>query len=77
MDGNVVARFRKNAREEIVIRFTEYGGYALADLRLWYEDRDTGDLRPGKGFAIRRELLPELRKAVEAAEKTAREEPGP
>jgi hypothetical protein len=68
-DGIIVAEFEKNASEVVRVRLTEYQGKALLDIRAFYEDRETHERKPGKGLAIRRELLPELKAALEEAER--------
>jgi hypothetical protein len=73
MPDTLIAEFQKNARERVRVSLTEYGGHALLDVRAFYEDA-TGEWKPGKGLAIRRELIPELRKALLAAERVAKTE---
>lgn len=72
-DGQLIAEFDKNQREKVRVRLTTYGGHDLIDIRAFWEDK-AGDLQPGKGLAIRRELIPELRKALQAAEKAVKGE---
>jgi hypothetical protein len=69
-EGVVIAEFEKNAREVVKVRLTRYAGRDLVDIRAWYEG-DDGAFHPGKGIALRRDLLPELRKALAAAEEAA------
>ena len=71
MSDLLIAEFVKNSRERVRITLTEYGGHKLLDMRAYYEDA-TGEWKPGKGLAIRRELLPELRKALMAAERVVK-----
>lgn len=70
---NLVAEFQKNARERVRVALTEYAGHELVDVRAYWQDQ-TGEWRPGKGLALRRELLPELRRALLAAERLAKAE---
>lgn len=70
----LVAEFDKNARERCRVSLTEYGGHDLVDVRAYWQDQ-TGEWRPGKGLALRRELLPELRRALLAAERLAKAGP--
>ena len=72
MSEALIAEFEKYARERVRVRLTEYGGHKLVDVRSFYEDGTTGEWRPGKGLCVRRELLPELRKALLAAERLAK-----
>jgi hypothetical protein len=52
---------RKNAREEIRVARTEYKGFDLINVRVWFEDRETGTMRPGKdGLAFRAGLVDEV-----------------
>jgi hypothetical protein len=70
-DGQKIADVTKNATENIRIRFTEYKGFKLCDIRMFYQ-AGNGEYKPtGKGFAIKRDLLPELRQAIEEAERLA------
>jgi hypothetical protein len=71
-EGTLIGSFDKNQREEIRVRLTEYGGHRLIDIRAYWEDKD-GEKKPGKGLAIRRELLPELKKLIDAAVKAEKE----
>jgi len=72
----VVAELPKNARERLRVALTEYNGHRLCDVRTFYQDR-TGEWRPGKGISVRRALLPELRKALLAAERADRDQDRP
>ena len=62
-----IATIRKNTREELRVSVDTFQGYELLSLRIWFEAED-GSMRPSKkGLALRMELLPELREALEAA----------
>jgi hypothetical protein len=62
-----IAIIRKNAREELRVSVDEFRGHQLINLRVWFEGED-GQMRPGKqGLALRLELLPDLRAALEKA----------
>ncbi len=66
-----IAIIQKNSREELRVTLEEYRGHDLLNLRVWFEAED-GTMRPGKqGLALRLELLPELRQALEAAQAQA------
>ena len=69
-EGVVVTEFDKNTREKIRVSLTEYNGVDLLDVRAFYQAG--GEWKPGKGLAIRRELITPLRKALQAAEKAAK-----
>jgi hypothetical protein len=61
-----VYTFGKNTREQVRATLGEYGGFAVASLRVWVRGPGS-DYRPTtKGITIRIEHLPELRRAVEA-----------
>jgi hypothetical protein len=69
---HVIATIQKNAREELRIALTRFKEYDLISLRVWASGKD-GDAVPTKaGFALRVALLPELRAAIEEAEREAR-----
>lgn len=63
----VVAEFDKNSRERVRVSLTEYKGVPLLDVRAFYQDGN--EWKPGKGVAMRRDLVTPLRKALQAAEK--------
>lgn len=71
-DG-LIAKVAKNAVEELRITLAEWKGRMLFGVRVWWLDGDTW--KPSrKGFACSPERLPELREALEEAEKRAREQ---
>lgn len=71
----VIAELEKNKREIVRVSLTEYGGYKLIDIRTFYEDLKTGQRCPGRsGISMRRELLTDLRKALQAAERAVKAE---
>ncbi len=59
-DGEIVAEILKNAREVYRITRLDFKGYPLVDIRVWFDDATTGELRPGKGVSIKAEVLPEI-----------------
>lgn len=69
----LVSEFQKNARETVRVRLTTYQGRDLIDIRCFYKDPETGEMKPGKGIALRRELLPQLKEAISKAEDMASE----
>jgi hypothetical protein len=73
-EPRLVACFGKNTREEVRAALTAFGGYRLADLRIWVEDREGEPCPTKKGLAVRVEHLPALRDAVEALIAAAAEE---
>ena len=65
MMGQPIAPFRKNATEEVRVSLDDFKGHRLVNVRVWFAG-DDGVLRPGKqGIALRLELLPELRAALD------------
>ena len=58
--------FTKNARgEEIRVSVETFQGHRILSLRTWFPGED-GQMRPGKqGLALKVELLPELRQALD------------
>jgi hypothetical protein len=70
MDKEKVLReFKKNANERVRISFSTFKGKALVNLRVYYNAAEEGEeWRPTpKGLTLRRELIPELKKAVDLA----------
>ena len=81
-NDRLLATVRKNGREEIRVTRGDFKGYDIVGLRVWFEDRDSGEMRPGKdGLAFRAELVDEiieaLRAAKDGAPMTARREKAP
>ena len=57
----------KNCREILRVSIDEFRGHTLLNLRTWFRT-DSGEWRPGRqGVALRVQVLPELRAALEAA----------
>jgi hypothetical protein len=66
MADQLIASIEKNAREEFRVSLSEFNGYDLANVRVFYRAGD-GDLRPGKaGLAIRLEKLPAVIEALQS-----------
>lgn len=73
-EGVIVGAVPKNAREEIRVRLTEFKEFKLVDIRTFYEPENSQEKRPcGKGFAIRRDLLPELIEVLQKAQRMSGE----
>lgn len=60
----VVAEPPKTQREVYRVMRRTFKGYRLADIRVWFDDPDTGELRPGKGVSIKADAPPEIVKAL-------------
>jgi hypothetical protein len=49
----LVAKFAKNATEEVRISLDEFKGKKLVNIRVWYTNSETGQKAPGKqGIAL-------------------------
>ena len=66
-EGMVIAEFEKNSREVVRVSLTQCNGIDLLDVQAFYQS--AGEWKPGKGLAVRRDLVTPLRKALQAAEK--------
>ena len=63
----------KNSREHVVVRASNYMDHDLIDARIFYKEREGGDLLPTKrGFAINVDLVPDL---IDALEKIVSQQP--
>jgi len=63
----VATIIEKNKREQIRIEVNEFRGQDLVDIRVYYQDQDSGEWKPSKkGIAFRVELLPEVIEALQA-----------
>ncbi|MEW6425794.1 MAG: transcriptional coactivator p15/PC4 family protein [Bacillota bacterium] len=64
---SVATIIEKNKREQIRIEVNEFRGQDLVDIRVYYQDQDSGEWKPSKkGIAFRVELLPEVIEALQA-----------
>jgi hypothetical protein len=67
-NDRLLATIRKNTREEIRVTRGEYKGHDIIAVRVWFEDRETGEMRPGKdGLAFRVDLVDEVIEGLQAA----------
>ena len=67
--SKLVYEFEKNSQQRVHASLTEYNGIDLLDIRVCYEAKD-GTWKPtAKGISLRVEMLPQIKKAVEALEK--------
>jgi hypothetical protein len=65
----VIKDIEKNASNKIRISLTEFKGYDLIDLRVYYEDEE-GDYKPTKkGIALKPEIIPQVIEGLQEAEK--------
>jgi hypothetical protein len=67
--NKLIHEFRKSTSQKIVCQFTEFKNRRLIDLRLFYYAGKNGeDWQPTKkGLTLRRDLIPELKLAVDKA----------
>jgi hypothetical protein len=64
----VVATIPKNAREELRVALTEFHGYRLCAMRVYFKPEGGGDMRPGKnGLNVRIEQIPDIIEALQQA----------
>ena len=76
-EEKTICQFKKNANETVMVKFTQFKGKRLIDIRAYYA-AENGDLKPTpKGISISRDLISELKEAIDkAAEEWERELPG-
>lgn len=68
-----IAKIEKSATEEIIIQATEFKGYDLIDIRAWALREGKESVPTRKGITFNPALLPELIKALQAAQKAIAE----
>jgi hypothetical protein len=66
-----IAALRKNAREDLRVQLHKFNGKNLISARVWTEKDDGTQVPTRKGVTLRLELLPDLLKALHAAEREA------
>jgi hypothetical protein len=63
--SKVISEFSKNTQETIRVSITEFKGYELIDVRAYYRDNETGELKPTrKGITLSVELYDKLKEAI-------------
>jgi len=66
-EEEIIHQFKKNANETVMVKFSEFKGKKLIDIRAYYA-AENGNLKPTpKGISISRDLIPELKLAVDKA----------
>ncbi len=76
MGKQVVYEFQRNKDERVCASIGSYKDRVYIDLRVFYNDPETGELRPTKkGLTIENTLLPHLKNALIACEKAQLPEP--
>ncbi len=68
-DPLIVGRFAKNSMEDVVVTLDSFRNIPLIDVRVYASFTTPGDERKPtkKGISIKRELLPSLIEALQAA----------
>ena len=63
--SKVISEFSKNTQETIRVSITEFKGYELIDVRAYYRDNETGELKPTrKGITLSVDLYDKLKEAI-------------
>jgi len=76
-EEQIIHQFKKNANETVMVKLTQFKGKRLIDIRAYYAAENGGPKPTPKGISISRDLIPELKLAVDkAAEEWERELPG-
>ena len=71
MDKQVVYQFDRNQNEKVIVSIGNYKDRNYVDFRVFFEDASSGDLKPTKkGITIAENLLPHMKRAIMACEKT-------
>jgi hypothetical protein len=70
-NDRLLATIRKNGRgDEIRITRGAFKGLDVIGVRIWYPDRKTGEMLPGRdGLAFRAELVDEIIEGLQAAKR--------
>lgn len=70
-----IAKFNKNATEEVIVRLSNYKGLDLVDIRVYVKPITSKEELKAtrKGICLRVEHIPVLLKALKEAEKTMKE----
>jgi len=63
--NKTIYSFVKNTQEEVRAGLTEYKGYKLIDIRVWYKREGQDCLPTKKGLTLSVKLYPELKKTVD------------
>lgn len=63
--SKVVDTFPKNTMEEVRTQITEYKGYKLIDIRVWYKKEGKEPLPTKKGITLNVDLYSKLKEAID------------
>ena len=70
MSNQLVYQFPRNPNEEVCISIREYKQRKYIDLRIFYRQEGSDELRPTKkGLTVGLQFFPELKKGLDAFEK--------
>lgn len=65
MDKRIVHQFQRNQDERICISMGEYKNKTYIDMRVFFADAATGELKPTKkGLTLEKSLLPNLKQGL-------------
>src|SRR5689334_6976964 len=72
--GRIIGTISKNRKERVQVSLSEYRGFDMLTVRVWYLDDDQS-WKPGKqGLALRVELLPQLTVLLHKAQPVAQDQ---
>ena len=75
-EDKILHEFQKNAGEKVITSFSVFKGKKLVNLRVYYQAGD-GWRPTRKGLTLRREMIPDLKEAIDkAAQEYEKELPG-
>jgi len=68
-EGKIIHQFKKNANEKVIMKFTEFKGKELIDIRVYYlADVLRQEWKPSKkGICISVDLLEKLKEGLDKA----------
>ena len=70
MDNEFRYRFARKEDEEVQVSLRDFKDKLYIDLRIFYQPKDGGDMRPTrKGITLELDRLSELKKGISACEK--------
>ena len=70
MDNQILYQFPRNQDETVYLSLREYKDRKYIDLRIFYQPKDSDEMRPTKkGITLSLDLLGELKRRITAFEK--------
>ena len=71
MDKQIMYQFERNQNEKVIVSMGNYKDRNYIDFRVFFEDASSGEMKPTKkGITIAENLLPHMKRAIAACEKT-------